>query len=172
MSVCIEKRRKQWRLASRRYQERHPGRVLGKDKRYREANREKCRNACNSWRKNNKEYDAERQRKYYKVPRRAIGQRMSGAIRRSLREGKGGKSWQALVDYDLDQLVVHLESQFTEGMSWENMNEWHIDHLKPQSHFDFNSVDDPEFKECWALANLRPCWAKENMMKGNRYVGM
>ena len=25
----------------------------------------------------------------------------------------------------------HIEQQFTEGMSWENYDEWHIDHKIP-----------------------------------------
>lgn len=28
--------------------------------------------------------------------------------------------------------------------------------------------DDPEFRECWALSNLQPLWAKDNMSKHAR----
>jgi hypothetical protein len=59
----------------------------------------------------------------------------------------------------------YLESQFVEGMSWENHGKWHIDHIKPVCSFNFNSREDEDFKKCWALENLRPLWAKENLKK-------
>ncbi len=45
---------------------------------------------------------------------------------------------------------------------------WNIDHIIPQSTFNFISMDDPEFKECWSLKNLRPLSAKQNLLDGNR----
>lgn len=42
------------------------------------------------------------------------------------------------------------------------------DHARPIASFNFNSPDDKEFKDCWALSNLRPLEAKENMSKGSR----
>jgi hypothetical protein len=53
-------------------------------------------------------------------------------------------------------------------MTWENYGKWHIDHKRPIASFNFTSYEDPEFKECWALNNLQPMWAKENMSKGNK----
>jgi hypothetical protein len=70
-----------------------------------------------------------------------------------------------ILGYSLQDLMNHLESQFVEGMSWENHGEWHIDHIKPVCSFNFNSREDEDFKKCWALENLRPLWAKENLKK-------
>jgi 5-methylcytosine-specific restriction endonuclease McrA len=55
-------------------------------------------------------------------------------------------------------------------MTWDNYahDTWHIDHIVPLSSFLFDTPDDPGFKSAWALANLQPLWAKENMSKGNR----
>ena len=66
--------------------------------------------------------------------------------------------------------MSHIESQFKEGMSWKNhgIHGWHIDHIRPISSFNFESCNDPEFKECWALENLQPLWAKENLSKSNK----
>jgi hypothetical protein len=38
--------------------------------------------------------------------------------------------------YTPDELKTHLESLFTEGMTWGNYGDWHIDHIKPVSRFD------------------------------------
>jgi hypothetical protein len=53
-------------------------------------------------------------------------------------------------------------------MSWENYGDWHIDHIVPLSSFTFTGVDDPEIRIAWALSNLRPIWAKENIKKRDK----
>ena len=71
----------------------------------------------------------------------------------------------ASLGYTLENLVQHLENQFVDGMTWENKGKWHIDHIRPVSSFNYNSMEDPGFKECWGLSNLRPLWAKDNLKK-------
>ncbi|MGX9392558.1 hypothetical protein ACWX0K_20380 [Nitrobacteraceae bacterium UC4446_H13] len=110
------------------------------------------------------------QRKYEKQkriddPRFVIAGRMSAGISNSLRDGKGGRSWERLVGYTVDDPMSHLERQFLPGMSWDNRALWHIDHIVPQSAFRFDSVGDPDFLRAWALTNLRPLWAVENIKK-------
>ncbi|OAM77705.1 hypothetical protein A3840_08725 [Devosia elaeis] len=92
---------------------------------------------------------------------------MSTLISRSLSAngGKGGKSWTELVGYGVSELRAHLERQFLPGMTWDNKSEWHIDHIVPQSSFNYTSTDDPDFRACWALTNLRPLWARDNVRK-------
>lgn len=43
---------------------------------------------------------------------------------------------------------------------------WQIDHIKPQSLFDYKSMEDDEFNQCWALENLRPYSSKQNWLDG------
>lgn len=101
-------------------------------------------------------------------PSFTINERMSAGIRYSLVAGKQGSSWQNLVPYTLTDLVVHLERQFLPGMSWENRGDWHIDHIRPLASFEFTTPDCPQFREAWALTNLRPLWAKDNLSKNAR----
>lgn len=98
-------------------------------------------------------------------PAFTINERMSAGIRYCLKVGKQGSSWLELVDYTLVDLMQHLERQFTSGMTWENRGEWHIDHIRPLCSFEFETPDCPQFREAWALTNLRPLWAKENLEK-------
>ena len=74
-----------------------------------------------------------------------------------------------IVGYSLDELMIHLESLFEEGMTWENYGDWHIDHRIPKSWFNFETINDPEFIKCWDLNNLKPMWASENIAKGNKF---
>ena len=79
--------------------------------------------------------------------------------------------------FSIPQLKVHLESKFLPGMSWDNYGRkpgircWHIDHITPDSWFDYSSPQDTSFKQCWSLANLQPKWEDENLKKSNKYIG-
>src|SRR3546814_5744253 len=82
--------------------------------------------------------------------------------------GKNGRSWETLGGYTVADLMAHLERQFLPGMSWDNRGQLHIDHIRPLCSFEFTSPDDPQFREAWALTNLRPLWARDNLRKGGR----
>ena len=58
----------------------------------------------------------------------------------------------------------HLESQFTDGMSWSNYGEWHVDHIIPVSAFDQSKLDERAI--CWHYSNTQPLWAEDNAAKG------
>ncbi len=109
-------------------------------------------------------------RRYATEPDFAINRRMSAGILSSLASGKGGCSWEDLVDYSISDLLSHLERQFLPGMSWANRSEWHIDHIQPLASFSFESADDPEFRAAWALTNLRPLWAVDNLKKSDQRI--
>ncbi|MGE8143060.1 hypothetical protein ACQKOE_13880 [Novosphingobium sp. NPDC080210] len=85
-----------------------------------------------------------------------------------LRKEKGGKKVEQLLGYSISELRAHIERQFTRGMTWENYGEWHVDHILPVASFNFDSPDDPDFKACWALTNLRPLWADDNIRKSDK----
>jgi hypothetical protein len=123
------------------------------------------------WVKNNpekiKKIRSEYRKKKILDPHFRLSHRMRGAVRKSL---KGNKDCQTMkmLDFTIAELREHLESQFKIGMSWDNygIDGWHIDHKIPQSVFNFKTPDDIDFKKCWALSNLQPMWAKENLKKG------
>lgn len=91
---------------------------------------------------------------------------MKAQVGRCLRGLKAGRSWQALVGYTLEDLMAHLERQFAAGMCWANIGQWHVDHIVPKSAFVYEQAEDAAFREAWALTNLRPLWAKDNLSKG------
>ena len=78
---------------------------------------------------------------------------------------KKGKTME-LTGCSKEELMTHLESKFTQGMTWENYGEWHIDHMRPCA--SFNLEDPEEQKKCFHWTNLQPLWAKDNMSKGDR----
>jgi hypothetical protein len=79
---------------------------------------------------------------------------------------KVGKTME-LAGCSLDDLMKHLESKFTEGMTWENYGQWHIDHNRPCA--SFNLEDPAEQKKCFHWTNLQPLWAKDNLKKSDKW---
>lgn len=123
--------------------------------------------------RSNRIVDKIKQREYMRrcnAKRRAtargkLNHRISSNIAQSLRGNKAGRRWETLVGYSVDELRLHLQRQFCTGMSWQNIGQWHIDHILPLAGFVFVNTDDVEFRAAWALSNLRPLWAAENMKK-------
>ena len=76
-----------------------------------------------------------------------------------------------LLGISYEGMKKHLESQFTEGMTWEKfMNgEIHIDHIRPLNYFDL--TDPEEQKKAFHYTNTQPLWARDNWVKQARYVG-
>jgi len=146
-----------------------------RDKKYSQTDRGKA-----SRRKANKTYSksiggklaSKRYRKkkstdpHYKI-RRNIS---NGIWHRLVRQRKQKKDSSILdcLPYTIDQLKVHLEKQFITGMTWDNYGKWHIDHIRPDSSFNYTSTSDKEFQESWALKNLQPLWAKDNIKKSDK----
>ena len=79
-------------------------------------------------------------------------------------KGKNKKSSFDFIGCSIDELKEHLSSQFTEGMSWENYGEWHIDHIKPCASFDLSILEEQQ--KCFHYSNLKPLWALDNLKKG------
>lgn len=98
-----------------------------------------------------------------------LQRRLRGRIYRAVKNGyKGGSAIKDL-GCSIEQFKQYIESQFVEGMSWDNYGlfGWHLDHVKPLSLFD---LSDPEqFKQACHYSNMQPLWAANNLKKGNNY---
>lgn len=78
------------------------------------------------------------------------------------------KTTRELIGCSVEELKKHLESQFTEGMTFENYGEWHVDHIIPCSSFDFSKEE--EQRKCFNYKNLQPLWAIDNLRKSNKII--
>jgi len=96
-----------------------------------------------------------------------------GRINNAIINGFGKKSHKTtvLLGCDWNTVRMHLESQFVNGMSWDNYGlfGWHIDHIRPCASFDLTDVDQQ--KECFNYKNLQPLWARDNLVKGCTFIG-
>lgn len=124
-----------------------------------------CKDCCNAVRRSRY---PRKNRKRVSPEAKKLRNCVSTHIRISLKDGKGGRSWERLVGYSITELMAHLEKKFKPGMNWSNQGKWHIDHIIPVSAFNFTKSEDMDFKRCWALSNLQPLWAIENIKKNAR----
>lgn len=101
-------------------------------------------------------------------PTYRIRRNVSGAIR-SFSKNNYSTIWSKL-PYTPAQLKDHLQSLWEPWMSWDNYGKlkgcWNIDHIIPQSVLPFDSLDHPNFLQCWSLQNLRPLDASTNYRIG------
>ena len=110
------------------------------------------------------------QRRWAESPQYRIYHRVKRWMRKHLRDERRSVKWSEHLGYSVAELHAHLERQFVGGMGWHNMGRWHIDHIVPVSSFTFRTPDDPEFRQAYALTNLRPVWARTNLRKGRRRI--
>lgn len=103
-------------------------------------------------------------------PKYVISRRMSLGMRRSLKNGKGNKSWTTFVNYSIDDLFNRLNKTLPNGYLWNDFldGKLHIDHIIPISVFNYSSPKHLDFKRAWALDNLQLLPAKENMSKQDK----
>jgi len=158
-------------------------------KKYRDANKEKITNQSAEYRsrpdykekrekyhaqehvkQNLKKYSKER---YHKNPKHKIIHNMRTSFNSYIKKNTGTFDYLGI---DRDGFLKHIESQFLEGMTWENygfvdgdrMAGWHVDHIIPLASFDFS---EPETAyKAWHYTNLRPLWARDNISKGCKII--
>jgi len=140
---------------------------------YREANKEEIKQKKKeSYEKNKEEINKKNwQYKKKRIAEDPLFKLLEGLrtrIRIAIKSQAGEKAEKTmeLLGCSVQYVRDHLESQFTEGMTWENYGEWHIDHIRPCA--SFNLEDPEEQKKCFHWTNLQPLWAADNFAKSDR----
>ena len=108
------------------------------------------------------------------VYRKKAGNRLIATFRQRIAavlKGKELKKTNATFDllgYRKEELVAHMQKQFSKGMTWENFGEWECDHIIPLFAFRVETVAD--VVRANALTNLQPLWMKENRKKSSKVL--
>lgn len=95
--------------------------------------------------------------------------KLAANLRRRLREIfakkeyiKKSRSFEIL-GCDYQTFHSHIESQFTEDMSWSNFGEWELDHIYPLS----KGATEAEIIALNHYTNIQPMWSFYNKLKQN-----
>ena len=158
---CMRQKRKQ------RYKK-DPAKELSRNKKYTDKNKDKVNEYKKQWARDNKDQrTVYAKNKYQNDPI----YRLKSCLRSRLTQAVSKKygSTMELVGCSIDNLIQHLESQFMEGMTWDNYGEWHVDHIRPCASFDLSCVKQQ--RECFHYTNLQPLWRKDNQDKGDKFIG-
>ena len=144
--------------------------ILKKAKEYYYKNKDKKSIYNKQWIKDNiihyREYQKNYSKKYReKYPHIILWRSVLNSTLLRLDKSKEGHTID-LLGYSALELKQHLELLFTEGMTWENKGDWHIDHIIPVSSFDKNTP----INVVNALTNLQPLWGSENIKKSNKLI--
>jgi len=94
---------------------------------------------------------------------------------------KNNRSCLKHLPYTIPELYCYIETLFEWWMNkynhgvykidiWKDDDPstwtWQIDHIIPQSDLPYTSMEDENFKKCWAFENLRPYSGKQNLLDG------
>ena len=165
------------KLQKQRYLKKNPQKNLDRGKNYRENNKEKVNEKSTNWRKNNPGYGTMYYRKnkniiLYQIlirkkndPVYKLKTLYRSKLNKILGSNRDDETFD-IIGCTPRYLKDHLESQFTEGMSWENhgLYGWHIDHIVPLS----SAKTEEDLIELCHYSNLQPLWAIDNLKKSNK----
>ena len=100
-----------------------------------------------------------------RTPQQKAAHRLRERVRSSIIQQGGAKSFKTmgLIGCTVEELCAHLESLFCDGMTWDNMGDWEIDHILPCVSFDL--TNESEQKVCFHYTNLQPLWMSDNRSK-------
>lgn len=113
-------------------------------------------------------------RKYNEDPLYRLSRLLRANFRDAVKSEYKKTSVADLLNCSIQEFRRHIESLWTEGMSWDNhgfskpgeVRKWHIDHILPITSFDL--TDYKQQKTCWRYTNLRPLWQEDNFAKSDR----
>lgn len=147
-----------------------------------EKRREQTRRYYHTHKEKRKEYDKQNRKEQNRKKKEFMATHPQTRIAHNLRtsmwrqitgRSKGGRML-GLIGCEWVFFMRHIESQFTEGMTWDNYGQgvgrWSIDHIKPLISFDLTDIEQQ--KEAFNWTNCRPLWYTENASKSAKYNGI
>jgi hypothetical protein len=159
------------RKKNREYGKKNKNKRNNYNKQYYRENREKLLDKQKEYwsKQENKDRKALRKREQWqKDENLKISANCRNRIYKALKRQKKSKSTEKLVGCSFVELKVWLENKFSEGMSWNNYGEWHIDHILPCASFDLSKKEEQE--KCFHYTNLQPLWGIDNLIKSYKII--
>lgn len=159
--------KKERALTNTKYKQTHAGEIKASHKSYKEQHRERNNELQQLRRIKQRLLNPPPKRKRTAIEYKKLAKRCRRMVERCLEiknEAKISRTFEIL-KYKPSDLKQRIETQFKQGMSWNNYGDWHIDHIKPLCKFKI----DTTIYTMNALCNLQPLWAEENLKKGGDF---
>ncbi len=124
-------------------------------KKWRERNAEKLRKQGNARAKKRRSED----------PVFAMQCRFRNLLSKALRKRRVTKASSSVLVAGIswEEFPEHIEARFLPGMTWDNREEWHIDHIVPLAR----AKTKQDVIDLSHHLNLRPLWKEDNLIKSD-----
>lgn len=132
-----------------------------------DAERKKKNERNRMWCKANPEKSRAHRRKQQLKPQIKAGMTLAYISRGIMKRGR--HRFSETIGCTGAQFRAHIESLFSEGMTWENYGQWELDHLIPRSAFDLTDI--AQARACFNWQNVQPLWKSDNIKKGSAKIG-
>jgi hypothetical protein len=173
-SSCKNCRRKK---SSAKYRENNRQKLRDYNKKYKSLNKEKVSEYNKKWMKeryhiykewvsNNKEKVNEIKRRHEIKKSNNDIYRLTRIIRNSIRSSLKSLNFKKktktidIIGCSMEEFMIYIQSTFSDGMTFENYGQWHLDHIIPISQA--KTYEDAiklnhytNFQALWAIDNLR-----------------
>jgi hypothetical protein len=167
---------------SRKWRKENPDKYRAGQDRFYKENRDKLIADAIAWNKANPEQYKKNRQEWEKVAkpqtvryhndlnfrlRKLLRTRLLQSIRTDQKKGSAVSD----LGCSIEEFKRHLESKFYtntrtgEVMSWDNIGEWHLDHVLPLASFDL--ADRDQFLKACYYTNIQPLWKEENLKKSD-----
>lgn len=167
---CYEKDKKSKIEKQKKYTEKNINKVKDYQKEYRLKNKEKLSSYIKKYRNENRsdlnQKETLRKKKDILYKLKHIVRNRLYQYLKSKNKKKKNKTFE-IVGCSVEELKIHIENLFVDGMSWNKMGkEIHIDHIIPLS----SAKTEKDLFQLCHYKNLQPLWAEENLKKSNKVI--
>jgi len=141
------------------------------EKEARERNKEKSSTTQKKYREENREILNEKRRnRINSNPLLRSKERIRILIANSITKmGYTKKSrTHEILGCSFEEFKLYIDNMLSDGMSWDNHGEWHLDHRIPISW----AKTEEDIIKLNHYTNFQPLWASENLSKGNRFFNI
>lgn len=149
--------------------------MLRNSRNYRLRNPKKRRESTLAWsRRNRLRTQARFVERYHSDPQFNLAikfrRRVWMALKKCKIQKQGHHKIIKLLGCTFSDFKKHIESQFTDGMTWEGVisGKIHLDHKQAVSTFDL--TDPEQVARCFSWQNMQPLWAFDNLSKGAKLI--
>jgi hypothetical protein len=147
--------RLKYRLNQREWALKNIDKLREKRKEYYHNNKEKENEKNNIWKKNKMKTDG-----FFRMKKN-----LRDRIRDYLKGNIKSKRTKEIIGIDYEEFRNYISNMFTEGMSWDNYGNWHLDHIIPLCE----AKNEEEIIKLNHYTNLQPLWAEDNLKKNRKY---
>ena len=122
------------------------------------------------YRKSNKDKISENKKNYQKEKRNTDSLfKLKSYLRSrvwSILKNNKDKETEELLGTSFQKVKEHLTTTFTEGMTWDNYGQWHVDHKIPLA----SAKTKEEVEKLFHYTNLQALWALDNQIKSSKLI--